>query len=82
MSEPRLDPPEPSLDEVWIESRVEELFDEMTTHLDKYTRLTLFDYLDTNGIEQRLRKIATEELEELKAEAFIAAWEDRQRWAD
>lgn len=71
------EPDEPSSDEVWVDSRVEEMLTELQ---DEMPNEWIGDYVDWDKVQTRLEDMAIQELEEMKSEQAIAEWEARQEY--
>lgn len=82
-----LDPPEPSKDEQWLDDKVETWEEEIGDAMDlmAYDSLRDFDlseFIDWDKVRETLYAKAEQELEEKKAEAAIARWEDQKNWSE
>lgn len=82
-----LDPPEPSKDEQWLDAKVETWEEEICDAMDlmAYESLRDFDlseFIDWDKVREALYAKAEQELEEEKAEAAIARWEDQRNWSE
>lgn len=78
-----INPDEPSKYEEWVEKRADERLDEL---LDIVAMSDLPDWFDScidwDSVRSELYAQAIREYEEMKAEAEISAWEDRQAAQD
>lgn len=79
-----LEPDTPGQEELWLEQKVEERMTEIQDLLDSLEDLPEWfqEVVDWDKVEDRLSEEFAKQLEEDKAEAEIAAWEDRQAARD
>lgn len=74
----RLEPDEPSRDDAWIEQRVDDLLELPIEDLAEYSWFN--DCIDWDKVQSYLVDVAVEELNDIKLEQELSAWESRNSY--